>query len=121
MSITLHCTKEKGKTPLPDERDMVIGDYSGIRVHTFWNDTVFVKDTSEITINLSKSSSKKVIDVTFNPKFSGNTYSFLLENGVFTSISSYHPPQLRKSNDSLFFYEKPALGPFWDNCMTKKK
>jgi hypothetical protein len=120
LLVTLcSCTKDKGKLPVLDKRDNVTGTYTGKCIHTFWNGTAFINDTSAISMTLTKSGDK-VIDVIFAPGISNNN-SFLYNSGSFVSLAGYHPPQLTKSKDSLYFYEKPALGPDWTNCMVKKK
>lgn len=121
--LLLSCKKKDGITPAPepppDPRDSVVGNYSGTRINTYWNMTSWVSDTANTTVNLSKSNNN-LVNVIFTPPFSNSSYQFTYGKGVFTSTSQYHPPTLKKSADSLYFFEQPGLGPSWTSCRVKR-
>ena len=112
--ILISCKKDKNY----DERDNVIGDYSGIKVITeYFCDSIAKHDTSNITMKLMKSSLDSVIILNFVPPF--NEFLFKYHDGEFIPISG-HMPALIMSLDSLFFYYSPGLGSYFVNCYTKK-
>lgn len=117
----MSCTKDKS----PDYRDIVTGNYSGIRVNSYWHmiDTVavFEQDTTTIILTLTKSEIDSVIDLSFNPYYSNQEYSFKFKDGQLTSLDNYHAPTIKLINDSLYFNHQPGLGPYWVACFTKKK
>jgi hypothetical protein len=111
-----YCTKNN------DERDEIIGKYTGIEIDSYWSgvDTTFNHDTFNITMTLEKASADSIIQVIFNSGTPNSRYLFKYYNTIFKALDNYHPPQLRKSNDSLFFYERPGLGPSWTDAIVKK-
>lgn len=116
----ISCDKDTLETK--DYRDIVIGDYNGIRVNTYWIDTIvgFGYDTSNIILTLTKSEMDSIIDLSFNPDYSIEDFSFKFENGQFISTAYYHPPILKLTNDNLYFKHQAGLGPIWTECFTKK-
>ncbi len=116
----ISCEKENSK-PI-DYRNSVIGEYAGIRIDTYWiNATVgYGHDTTAIIINLSKSDLDSIIDISFNPTYSDEDFSFKYVDGQFISTTYYHPPILTLVNDSLYFKHQGGLGPIWTECFTKK-
>jgi hypothetical protein len=116
----ISCDKDNSEPR--DYRDIVIGDYSGIRVNTYWIDTIvgFGHDTSTIILTLAKSNVDSIIDISFNPDYSNEEFSFKLYDGQFVSTTYYHPPILKLTNDSLYFKHQAGLGPIWTECFTKK-
>ena len=88
-----------------DYRDDITGEYEGIRVDTYWVDTVvgFGHDTSGVLIDLTKSDSDSIIDISFNPPYSSEDFSFTYTDGQFIPTTGYHPPVLTLKNDSLYF------------------
>ena len=114
LTFFISCKKDKYN----DERNDVVGDYIGIKVIIqYFNDSTAKYDTSNITMTLLKSSLDSVINVNFVPPI--DEFLFKYHNGEFIPISGYYPA-LIMSSDSLFFYYRPGLGPYWINCFTKK-
>ncbi len=105
-----------------DERDKVIGKYSGILVNNYWVDTTlgFAHDTYPVILVLSKSNLDSVVNLNFNEINVSNTHLFNYSGGIFKSLQTYHPPQLVLKQDSLYFFYKEGLGPYWKECFTKK-
>lgn len=118
LTILISCKKENY-----DERNNVVGNYSGIKVSTIYHfdDTIIESHTSDIRINLAKSSLDSVININFEPPF--HEFMFKYHSEKFTPISSpdSHPPSLRVTADSLFFGYKPGLGPYFISCIAKKE
>lgn len=114
------CKKED--TNSYDYRDVVIGDFNGIKVHSYWKDTVvgYGHDTTSIQVSLAKSESDSVIDIRFDPGYSSGSFSFKYIGGEFYSTTNYHPPVLELTNDSLYYYHKAGLGPSWTECFCLK-
>lgn len=117
----MSCTKDKA----PDYRDIVTGDYAGIRVNSYWHmiDTVavFEQDTTNIILTLTKSEIDSVINLSFSPYYSNQEYSFKFKDGQLTSLNYNHAPTIKLINDSLYFNHQPGLGPYWVACFTKKQ
>ena len=105
-----------------DYRDVVIGNYSGIRVDTRWIDFVigYGHDTTNVVLSLTKSELDSVIDIGFNPPYSYENFSFKYLKGQFISTTYYHPPKLKLKNDSLYFRHQGGLGPIWTECFCRK-
>ncbi len=123
ISVLFACKKDKVQnTVIPlDYREAVIGEYVGIRINTQWTGSAFSYDTTQISMFLTKSASDSIIDLAFNPVISNLAYSFLYSGGTFTCTNSFHAPSMTLSHDTLFFHVQPGLGPYWDDCITKKK
>jgi hypothetical protein len=115
------CEKNNNSEPA-DYRDPITGTYSGIEVITYWVDSNigFGRDTSEILITLSKSELDSIIDISFDPSYTNDDFSFKYNDGEFKSTTYYHPPTLTLTDDSLYFWHQPGLGPVWMECFTKK-
>lgn len=116
----ISCNKDN--SIITDYRDIVTGDYNGIRVNTYWIDTItgFGHDTSHITLTLEKSELDSIIDISFNPDYPNEDFSFKLVDGEFVSTTYYHPPILKLTDDSLYYRHQAGLGPIWTECFTKK-
>ncbi len=104
---------------LIDLRDNLIGEYSGIKISTLWNDTILDSDTTNITLTVSKTMKTSIIKLTFQPN--DVSHAFEINDGNLKSTEDYHPPTLRNSNDSLFYHHQPGLGPAWVDCIVKKQ
>lgn len=106
-----------------DERDIVIGNYYGIQVETYWRDSIsgFQKDSSPVNIYLRKSNTESIIDFFFSSVNKAPDFRFTYQNGAFKSLNNFHPAQLNLLQDSLYFYYKQGLGPYWLECFSKKK
>lgn len=118
MMALLNCTESI------DERDEIIGMYSGVRIHGYYRlqDTVYLfeLDTSLIIISLLKASSG-LVQLDFNPSFNSMIYTFSYFNSTFKSTLDYQLPSLQKSNDSLFYFEQAdIIPPDWISCFVKK-
>lgn len=113
---------DKDTAEITDYRDIVTGDFNGIRVNTYWIDTVVGMgyDTSSIILTLTKSELDSIIELSFNPEYSTENFFFEFKDEEFTSTTNYHPPTLKLTNDSLYFWHMPGLGPYWTRCFTKK-
>lgn len=120
--VIFSCTKNTSSNTINtfDERDDVIGLYTGIKVETRWQDTVigYSKDTSNISLMLTKSNSlDSIINVSFSD---GNNYNYKYNAGNFIYQTNYHAPTLTKYIDSLYFYHQPGLGPIWTECFVSR-
>jgi len=117
----MSCKRDDGTTA-PDCRNAVVGDYSGIRVSTSWNDADFKydHDTTFVLITLSKSAVDSIIDITFTPPLTNEDYSFIYRSGQFVCTTNYHAPQLTVTNDSLYCKYQGGLAPIWDEFFAKK-
>ena len=116
----ISCKKDNPKTRVyPQE---VVGDYIGIRVNTYWIDTIvgYGHDTTDVASILTISQLDSIVDIDFNPSYSNENFSFKYTNEQFISTSNYHPPTLTLANDSLYFKHQAGLGPNWTECFTKK-
>jgi hypothetical protein len=104
-----------------DYRDAVVGDYAGIFIFKRWLDDslTWAYDTSSTILTISKSDNDSLIELTGNPQIIQES-TFKYENNYFISQATYHAPELWLKNDSLFFYWKPVLGPFFYLAFTKK-
>ena len=113
------CEKEINSEKI-DYRNEIVGNYIGIRVNTSWINTVgWDRDTSDIVVTLSKSRSDSIIDISFDPDYWSSTqFSFKYKDGQFKATTYYHAPTLSLSNDSLYFFHQPGLGPIWMQCFT---
>ena len=111
-SIVFSCNKnEVDEIEKVDEIDQFIGTYIGIEVNEYWDSLQFVRDTSDLTITLSKTSQDTV---KVNWSTTGGNDLFTYENEEFEFVGPpYYSPSLRISNDSLFSYYKPGQGPSW--------
>ena len=116
--IFTNCNKEK--TSFPDYRVYVAGSYDGISVVTSWSST-WHYDTTYTTMILSIATIDSMVDLTFSTLPSNYKYTFKYSNGTFWSTSNYHPPSLRLSHDTLFYHIQPGLGPYWTDCICKKR
>jgi hypothetical protein len=105
-----------------DERDKVLGNYSGIQVNNYWVDTTvgFVHDTYPVLLILTKSELDSVVNLNFNEVNISKAYLFYYFGGIFKSLQNYHSPQLVLEQDSLYFFYKQGLGPYWIECFTIK-
>lgn len=121
LSIFLVCISACSKQD--DERDLVVGTYSGICVVSYWVDTIigFKKDTlpGPSLFYIRKSIEEQT--VIFSCAQFSQEFPFSYSNGQFTSLTNYHPPTLRIHSDSLYLYYKPVLGPYWTECFGFKK
>jgi len=113
---------EKEKTEIKDYREQITGNYIGIRVDTYWIDTIvgYGHDTSDITITLTSSVQDSIVDIAFNPSYSNEDFSFKYMDDQLISTSGYHPPTLSINNDSLYFTHQAGLGPVWTECFAEK-
>lgn len=117
----ISCDKEK--TEIKDYREEITGDYFGIRVDTYWIDTIvgYGHDTSEVSITLTSSDQEdSIVNIAFNPSYSNEDFSFKYNDGKLISTSGYHPPTLSLENDSLYFKHQAGLGPIWTECFAEK-
>ena len=61
-----NCKKEESNSSSisnnSDYRNPIIGIYKGIRVNTSWNGSYYEKDSSDITINITKSNIDSLIN-----------------------------------------------------------
>ncbi len=119
-----NCKKEESNSSSisnnSDYRNPIIGIYKGIRVNTSWNGSYYEKDSSDITINITKSNIDSLINLNFNPTTTSSSTFKYLNNNTFVCTSNYHPPTLKISNDSLFYHHQEGLGPIWYDCYAKK-
>lgn len=113
---------EKDKTEINDYREEITGGYAGIRVNTYWVDTIigYGHDTSDAIITLTKSGQDSIVDIGFNPLYSNEDFSFKYIDGLLISTSGYHPPTLSIDNDSLYFKHQAGLGPNWTEFFAEK-
>jgi hypothetical protein len=123
----ISCKKDNPETKdypknVKDYREKVIGEYTGIRVDTYWIDTIvgYGHDTTNVTLILKISQLDSIVDIDFIPPYSVEEFSFKYINEQFISTSNYHPPTLILANDSLYFKHQPGLGPIWTEMFTKK-
>lgn len=126
LTFLISCKKDPAIVPasipepvvIIDERDAVKGTYTGIKVENLFNFNTFLfeKDTTNIIMILTKSSTDSVIDVSF----SGQLYPFKYHNNIFTGMTA-EPPTLTKSNDSLYYHYQPSLSLEWTDCKVKKQ
>jgi len=114
LTMLLSCERER------DERDDVTGTYSGIRVETGRGYYDYHRDTTYISMFLTKSKTYPVVEVDFSSQISYEEFKFKYHDGIFTSLMEYHPPRLTMKIDSLYFYYQPGLGPSWTECFTRK-
>jgi len=116
----ISCDKEK--TEIKDYREEITGDYIGIRVDTYWIDTIvgFGHDSSDVTITLTSSEQDSIIDIAFNPLYSNEIFSFKYVDNQLISTTVYHPPTLSLNRDSLYFKHQAGLGPVWTECFAEK-
>ena len=100
-----------------DERDAVVGSYSGIRIFTQLNGgappTMIIGPD---VLNLKKGEADSVVII----EGSGLGGSCAYKNGVFRPFGCYHCPSLTKDGDSLFVHLKDGLGPYWTDWRMKK-
>lgn len=119
-----NCKKEESNSSTvsnnSDYRNPIIGTYKGVRVNTSWNGSYFKKDSSDITIKITKSNIDSLIDLNFNPTTTSSSTFKYTNNNTFVCTSNYHPPTLNISNDSLFYHHQEGLGPIWYDCYAKK-
>ncbi len=116
----ISCKKEFIETS--DYREKITGKYIGIRIDTYWVDTIvgYGRDTSNVTITVTPAEQDSIVDITFTPPYSNENFSFKYVNNKLISTSDYHPPALKINNDSLYFRHQPGLGPYWIECFCKK-
>lgn len=107
------CNKEFDH--INDYRKEVTGQYSGIRVDTYWVDSVvgYVHDTTTVTIDLVPTIDDSSVAIYFTPEYLTEIFSFHFANGNFQPTTNYHPPLLTVATDSLYFKHQPSLGPQW--------
>ena len=113
------CKKNSGSdagTYKVDERDSVIGSYSGISI--FFNRDSPPPDTNLIAVKLKKSETDSLIILCCNndcsePPFKYHNYSFV-------STGSYHPPTLKYLHDSLIYHRVPSMGPITIDYLCKR-
>lgn len=105
-----------------DERDNVIGTYSGICTNNYWVDTVvgFKHDTSIVKLFLTKSALDSLVNLNFNEINLSTAIMFYYSKGKFKSVQDYHPPQLTFEQDSLYYFYKQGLGPYWQECFARR-
>jgi len=120
FTVMISC--EKKDTEIIDYRDSVIGNYTGIKVHTYLKNTKnsFAHDTSNIKIILSKSDMDSIVDFRFDSISTNLLFSFIYIDQRFIPLTHYHPPVLRLINDSLYFSHSTGLAPNWIECFAKK-
>jgi hypothetical protein len=93
-----------------DYRDLVCGTYSCIRIHEYPNQnlTTTIKDTSIVTLIISKSETDSLLIINTLEGF----YSFKLKDFKINSVN----PRIRFygkfSNDSIYLNFMPSNGPF---------
>ena len=116
----ISCEKESTKTI--DYIDPVIGEYDGIEIFTLWQGAIvgYSHDTTAVIINISKSSLDSIINISFNPMYGNQNFSFKCTDGQFISTLIFHRPILNLTNDSLYFKHHPAEGPQWTEFIAKK-
>lgn len=101
----------------------VVGDYSGIIIHTsyIYGDTTLTYDTSAALLSLSKCCMGTKVELNISTVNYTTSYKFKYKNNVFVSTHEPgHVPELQINNDSLFFRYQPALGPGATSCYAKK-
>jgi len=117
------CKKEKN-IPI-DYREEITGDYLGIKVITYWVDTVigYGHDTSAATISLEKSNLDSFVDVDIIPfYFSEEGLEYKFRDGeLIWEGDNYHPPMMKIENDSVYFKHQPGLGPRWIEFFAEKQ
>jgi hypothetical protein len=106
---------------LSDERETITGTYTGIRIATYWNGHGYNHDTTNVSMLLLKSDADSIINLKFQPETNSSGFAFIYYNNTFTCIDNFHAPELIKLNDSLFFHWQPGLGPYWEDCLTRKQ
>jgi len=117
------CKKDPTKTPPPIPYfQQIMGDYGGIRVNTHWVDTLvgYAHDSSAIVVSLVDEGHDSVVSLVFNPPYAGGQFSFSYSQGMLSPLSHYHPAVLSISNNSLYFWHQPGLGPYWTECFAFK-
>jgi hypothetical protein len=117
LSGIFSCKKESVLIYLVDERDSVTGTYSGIEITYYGDEPPYPKiDTVLKLIKIRKSEQDSI--VCYNYDNDNCDFSFKYHKYVFISTLGYHQPSLKYSNDSIYFFYQPGLGPnYWqDKC-----
>ena len=117
LSEIFSCKKESATINKVDERDSVTGTYSGIEITYYGDEPPYPKiDTVLKLIKIRKSEQDSI--VCYNYDNDNCDFSFKYHKYVFIPTLDYHPPSLKYSNDSIFFFYQPGLGPNYsqDKC-----
>ena len=115
LSGNIRCKKDSG--PKIDERDTITGTYSGIEISRN-SETPPFYDTVPIVIKIRKSDQDSM--VCYNYKDDNCDFSFKYHKYIFISILEYHPPTLKYSHDSIYFFYQPSLGPYYSDDRCKR-
>ncbi len=115
--LIISCDKEA--TSYPDYRYNILGTYNGIQIDTRLSGT-WIHDTTFASMIISKSTSDSIINLQILSASSNESYQFKYSNNVFTSVLTYHAPQLWLSNDTLFYHIQTTLAPIYGDCICKK-
>ncbi|MGA2823232.1 MAG: hypothetical protein ABSE72_06860 [Bacteroidales bacterium] len=117
LSGTFSCKKKSVVVYLVDERDSVTGTYSGIEMTYYGDEPPYPKiDTVPTLVKIRKSEQDSIVCYSYAKN--NCDFSFKYHKYVFISTLDYHPPLLKYSNDSIYFFYQPGLGPnYWqDKC-----
>ena len=99
----------------------IVGDYEGFKERTWWDfqSEVWVHDTSDIIVTLSKGESDSVIEINFNTFNIVPPLTFKFQDSLFT-CTDYREASLKVINDSLSFFYRAGNAPIWTRCYAKK-
>lgn len=116
------CRKEDPINIPADYRDAVVGTYDGIKIYTTFQDTIvgYNHDTTNVSIQLKKSSLDSIVDLCFGPTYENISSSFKFSEGNFIPTDNYHAPSLAVTGDSLIMHHQPGLGYAWYDYFAKK-
>lgn len=121
--VIISCKKDNVQNPTSDYRDGILGDYTGIRIYTHWQDTIvgFQSDTTLITLRISKGNTDSTIQILSSPDYVQTWAEFNYSNELIICTDNYHPPLVTKEQDSLKVHWQPSLAPNTFDYKTKKQ
>jgi hypothetical protein len=104
------CKSDKTVYPTFDERDAIMGTYTGIGISSHWvydnpGGAIFRHDTTNVTMRLDKSDQATLVKLYMDNAYYGD---FTFYNSNFTSTQPNHPPTLVYTHDSLYYHDQPS-------------